>query len=187
MPSPRFKLVVALLSLSTVMTYLAEPYLGVRTYEELRPAPPFALATIDGSTFLLADQAGKPVLLDFMATWCPPCREEMGEIRTVRSAWPAANLSIVSIDVDYSETAEQLDQFRAAYAGLNGSAEAAGWFFALDSAETYVGPQYGANALPTLVLVDGDGMVRRSWVGVVRASAIMEAVGDLQVAAVSGG
>lgn len=171
MPSQRFKLVVAAMSVLTVSTYLIEPYVGARSFEELRDAPDFALSTLDNSTFRLSERNnGTLVLLDFMATWCPPCREETVQLARVRSTYLPADLVILTVDIDFSETPGQLAAFREAHSPYNGSAEADGWYFAMDTTVEYVGPKYGANALPTLVLVDGAGKIRHTWVGVVLAS-----------------
>lgn len=177
MPSPRFKLVIAAMSVLTVAAYLIEPYVGARSFEELRDAPEFALATIDDSTFRLSEENnGTLVLLDFMATWCPPCREETQQLTAVRSRYTPSALVILTVDIDFTETPGQLAAFREAYSPYNSSAEADGWYFAMDTAGEYVGPKYGANALPTLVLVDGAGKVRHTWVGVVLASDLQSAI-----------
>jgi thiol-disulfide isomerase/thioredoxin len=178
MPSARFKTVVALMAVLTVGTYLVEPYVGARSFEELKPAPDFALATIDNTTFRLSEHNGSVVLLDFMATWCPPCRETVFELSKVRADYPSGALAIVSVDIDYSESPSQLGAFRHDYLGFNGSVEARGWYFAMDSAGEFVGPKFGANALPTLVLVDGHGKIRHSWVGVVAASQMAAAIDE---------
>ena len=176
MPTKRFKTVVAAMAVLTVATYVAEPFVGARSYEELRAAPSFALATIDGTTFSLADHNRSVVLLDFMATWCPPCRETTHQLQTVRANNLAGALKIVSVDVDFTESSDLLSQFRTSVAGYNGSAEADGWYFALDTPGEYVGPKYGANALPTLVLIDTTGQIRNSWVGITQASEIQRAI-----------
>ncbi|CAN0438372.1 unnamed protein product, partial [Phaeothamnion confervicola] len=54
-----------------------------------RPAPDFTLTLLDGSTFSLADQRGKVVVMNFWASWCGPCKEEMPAIEQVAQAAPA--------------------------------------------------------------------------------------------------
>lgn len=176
MPSQRFKLVVAVMCVLTVATYVLEPFVGAHSFVEQKAAPAIALATIDGSTFRLSEHNGSFVLLDFMATWCPPCRETLRELSKVRVGATPQQVAIVSIDIDYSETASQLAAFRLAILGLNGSAEDDGWYFAMDTPGEFVGPKYGANALPTLVLVDGAGKIVHSWVGVASAEQIEAAM-----------
>lgn len=176
MATTRFRLVIAIMAVSTVGTYLLEPYVGAHSFEEYRAATPFTLTTIDGTEFNLSSQSGKFVILDFMATWCPPCRETMRQLKMVRGAHTPDELAIVSIDIDFTEWTSDLAAFRARYAGYEHSSEGYAWYFAMDTTEQFVGPNYGANALPTLVLIDSAGKIRRTWVGAVSAGTIEQAI-----------
>ena len=182
MPSTRFKFVVALMSALTVGTYLAEPVLVVHGAEPRKAAEAFSLATIDGGVFHLADrQNGSLVLLDFMATWCFPCREQLADLSAVRQSFPPAALAIVSVDEEYSLAALRVQEFRQTFANISGSAEASRWYFAVDTVEEHVGLRYGVTALPTVVLIDGSGAVARAWFGAVSAAALKAAIdGELR-------
>lgn len=176
MPSHRFKLVVAAMSVLTVATYLVEPYVGARSFQEMRGAPDFTLVTLNGTTFHLRERSnGTAVLVDFMATWCPPCREVVRQLAIVRGQYLPSKVQVLTVDVDFTETPQQLKDWLHTYSAYDEADEALGWSFAMDTTGQFVGPRYGANALPTLVLVDGAGMVRHTWVGTVAAS-------DLEVA-----
>lgn len=60
------------------------------------------LASLDqaGLTTLLEKNRGKVIMLNFFATWCPPCKAEIPEIVKLRSAWPEDKLLIVGLSVD---------------------------------------------------------------------------------------
>jgi peroxiredoxin len=177
MPSARFKLVVALMGALTVGTYAAEPFLVASGGEPRKPAPDFTLATIDGSTFSLSLQGnGTVVLLDFMATWCFPCRDQLATLAGLRLTFPAAMLTMVSIDEEYSIEPARVAEFRETYARTGGSAEAQSWYFAADTVGEHVGLKYGVNALPTVVLIDRAGGIARTWYGAVTGATLEIAI-----------
>jgi len=74
-------------------------------YERLpsRPAPDLLLASLDGSTRKLSELRGRPVLLHFWATWCPPCRDELPSLLQLGRALEAgAGPRVVAVSLDPS-------------------------------------------------------------------------------------
>ena len=70
------------------------------------PARPFALRTLDGQRFELAAQLGKVVLVNFWATWCKPCEEEMPALQAAYHALADEGLVIVGVDLYDAERAQ---------------------------------------------------------------------------------
>ncbi len=66
-------------------------------------AAPFEFPGIDGKTYRLADWRGKLVLINFWATWCPPCREEIPLLMRAQDQYGANGLQILGIAVDDRE------------------------------------------------------------------------------------
>lgn len=76
-------------------------------------APDFTLEDTDGKTYRLSDLRGKVVLINFWATWCPPCREEMP---SMQRAWEQLQeKDVVLLAVDVGEDADTVFQFTANY------------------------------------------------------------------------
>ena len=73
------------------------------------PAPDFTLAGLDGKTVRLADFRGRVVFLNFWATWCAPCREEMPEMQALARELEKEGLVVLA--VNYEESAETAEAF----------------------------------------------------------------------------
>ena len=177
MPSARFKGVVAAMCLLTIATFVAEPYLVSHAPAPRAAAPDFTLATIDGSVVKLSDRPpGSLALVEFMATWCFPCRQQIKDLSEVRSTFDKGEVAIISVDEEYSVAGERVAEFRSAFASISGSVEGAGWYFAVDTVEAHVGLQYGATGLPTVVLVDAEGHIAHTWFGSVSSTTLRSAI-----------
>jgi cytochrome c biogenesis protein CcmG/thiol:disulfide interchange protein DsbE len=120
-----------------------------------KPAPEFTLKDVDGREITLASLRGKPVLLDFWATWCEPCRQATPHIQALHDQYKEKSLMVLGIDTnESSETARKyfVDQ-KYTFTNLLGSG-------------SDVIKNYGANGIPLVVLIDKDGVVRylhRGW------------------------
>lgn len=114
-------------------------------------APDFELSTPAGDTVRLSDYAGRPVILNFWATWCAPCRLEMPELQRAQAAFDAAgDDGPVVLTVNQGDSAEQVSEFFDEV-GLT--------LPALLDSDSDVGTAYGAFFLPTTVIVGPDGVV----------------------------
>jgi peroxiredoxin len=76
-------------------------------------APAFDLAGLDGKRIALKDFRGKPVIVNFWATWCPPCRAEMPSIQRAWEAVKDDGIAVIAVNV--GEDAEIVAQFKAEY------------------------------------------------------------------------
>ena len=126
------------------------------------PAPDFTLTTVTGETFTLSALRGTPVVLNFWATWCPPCRSELPELQAASDRL-AEQVQIVG--VDQAESANQVQAF-AASLGLS-------FTMPLDN-DTAVSRLYGVRSLPTTFFIDRDGVIRRSQIGPVTEATLTQ-------------
>jgi len=116
--------------------------------------PDFARSDIQGKQFRLADHRGKLVLLNFWATWCAPCREEMPAFSTWQKDLQAKGLQVVgvSMDDDVSEVKKFLAAHPVSYPIMMGDAQLAEHFG-------------GVLGLPLSYLIDAQGRVIARYQG----------------------
>ena len=116
------------------------------------PAPTWELKDLQGHPVKLADFRPRPVLVNFWAVWCPPCRAEMPLLD--RLAHQRTDVAVVAVDV--GDGAQDIRAFLAAQ-GLTLPV-------ALDT-QGAVATRYGVHGLPTTFFLDAQGIVRFVHIG----------------------
>jgi thiol-disulfide isomerase/thioredoxin len=119
------------------------------------PAPPFSLPDRAGMAVDLSAYRGKVVLLNFWATWCPPCRDEEPSLRQLASAMDPAKFQLVAVSVDEAGWAA-IDRF---FAG-----NPPPYAVALDQ-NARISQLYGTTRYPESYLVDSSGTLRLKFTG----------------------
>ena len=114
-----------------------------------RPAPDFTLQTVAGETVTLSDLRGQVVVLNFWATWCPPCRAEMPALQEVYDARRADGLMVLAID--QNEPADLVASFRDEFKLT---------FPLLLDPGYAVSDRYRIGVLPTTFFIDRGGVIR---------------------------
>lgn len=120
-----------------------------------RLAPPFAVRGVDGRTFRLADHRGRPLVLDFWATWCAPCRASMLHLDRLQERFAREGLVVLGLSVDEAEPA-----------AVRRFAERLGVRFRIAMADEKLLDQYGPiRQIPTTFFINRRGEVVRRTVG----------------------
>ncbi|MBI5828789.1 MAG: TlpA family protein disulfide reductase [Chloroflexi bacterium] len=118
------------------------------------PAPDFTLSNTTGQARSLSDFKGRPVLINFWATWCGPCRIEMPAIEAAYQAHKAEGFTVLAVDLD--EPPADVTRFMAE---LNLS------FEALLDPGAVVNDQYRIRAYPSSFFVGRDGIIAAMQIG----------------------
>jgi cytochrome c biogenesis protein CcmG, thiol:disulfide interchange protein DsbE len=112
-------------------------------------APPIELTTIDGHPFRLSDLRGHPVLLNFWATWCPPCRDEFPLMVKAYAAHGEDGLRIVGVlHDDFADGARRF------------AADMGATWPIVDDPDDRAFSDFVVPGLPTSYFIDRDGIVR---------------------------
>ena len=122
----------------------------------VRPAPDFTLETLEGDSLQLSSLKGRTILLNFWATWCTPCLQEMPSLAQLHREWEARGVTVLGISLDQGDTeiiAHYTDRLAIPYPILLGS--------------DAVAIAYSVVALPATYVIDADGMIKDHITGLV--------------------
>jgi thiol-disulfide isomerase/thioredoxin len=128
-----------------------------------QPAPDFSVEVIDGGTFTLSEERGRPVIVNFWASWCGPCRTEIPDI----SAFAEANPDVTIIGVAVEDAEQTAREFAA-------EIEAS---YPLALGTTVVEDTYPNLGLPATYVIDENGVVTDIINGIVDEESLGSAVG----------
>ena len=118
------------------------------------PAPEFALPTVDGELLALSDLRGQPVVLNFWASWCGPCRAEMPELQRLHEQLGPAG--VVVLGVNQQESIQQVTSYRQEL-GVD--------FPTVLDQRLGTSRAYAVNSLPTTFFIDREGIIRNMFIG----------------------
>lgn len=120
-----------------------------------RPAPDFSLLDINGNEITLSNFKGNVVILDFWATWCPPCKAEIPHFIELQNEYRDEGLKIIGVSLDWN--AERI---------LGSFAEENGINYTLLIGNDDVTDLYGGiMSIPTTFVIDRDGGIRKRYIG----------------------
>lgn len=156
---------VALPLLVIVIAVVGSRLVVVQTSQLVgEPAPAFALpvaagpGAAEGDRIALERLRGRVVVLDFWATWCPPCRQSIPILNRVHERNGGRGVSVIGVNVEPQMSRPTLASAHAAFGATFPSIQ--------DTPSNQVQRAYHVDRLPTLVLVGPDGVVRHVETGV---------------------
>lgn len=139
-----------------------------------QPAPDFELRSLDGGTVRLSEFRGQTVILNFWATWCPPCRTEMPEFDAAYREYQAAGGGLVVLAVDdlatdsEAEVRDFIEELGVAFPVL------------FDTSTSEVAKRYGVVGRPSTFFIDPDGTLRARNLGPLTADTLRERLAAMQ-------
>jgi thiol-disulfide isomerase/thioredoxin len=117
-----------------------------------KPAPDFQLPDLDGEKINLSDFKGKPVLLNFWASWCHPCEKEMPYLQQVYEEWP----ELVVLTVNLGDSPSTVNRFMQSHQ--------LSLPVLLDTKQS-LAQKYNVVSIPTTFFIDKDGIARAKIIG----------------------
>lgn len=133
------------------------------------PAPAFELTTLDGQVISTDNLRGRPIILNFWASWCAPCRAEMPTLQALAEDYREAGLLVLAVNATSQDRPADVSAFVSQH-GLT--------FPILLDSEGRVNRLYQVHSLPTTFFIGRDGLIRDVVIGGPMSSASLRARAD---------
>ena len=141
-----------------------------------KPAPPINMPLYSGGDITAADYAGKPVVVNFWASWCGPCRQEAPIFERLSREYGERGVLFIGVNIQDSvaDAEAYLSEYDITYP--NGRDE-----------DGSISVDYGVIGIPVTFFVNRDGVVQRRWAGVMRETQLREWIDELAAGAAPAG
>lgn len=140
--------------------------------QEGEKAPDFQLDTLEGEAIKLSDSKGKKVVLNFWATWCPPCKAEMPHVERFYQDQENNRVEILAVNLTTSEKGKnEISQFIKDYELT---------FPILLDENGDIADMYQAITIPTSYIIDSNGIIRKKIVGPIDQEMLEEIVASIE-------
>lgn len=137
--------------------------------DDRRMAPDFALSDLSGNQVTMASLRGKTVVVDFWATWCPPCIFQIPILNTIQEKHASDGVVVIGVAVD----AEGLDVVKP-YAEENGVE------YTILIGDEGLARKFGAPGFPALAIVDPEGRIDSMHVGLIEEEDLSAEIARIQ-------
>ena len=161
-----FKTALIMIVGSMFLYLIAEPGSGTKSSENTVAAPDFSLVSLEGKTVRLSDYRGKVVVLNFWATWCPPCRKEIPDFIDTQSRYRERGVEFIGIALD-DEGRAVVEPF-ARQVGIN--------YTVLIGDEEVINKFSAGYAIPETFVMDRNGQIRQHYEGMIGKKEIEKAL-----------
>ncbi|MBI5855792.1 MAG: TlpA family protein disulfide reductase [Nitrospirae bacterium] len=150
---------VAFFAIGVLVLTFGIVWLQSSKYEPLtvgKPAPDFLLPNLDDKTVKLSDYRGKVIFLNFWATWCKPCREEMPSMELMHKSLEKDGLVVLAVSIDRVTTKKDIPPF---IKSMNLT------FPVLVDSWGQTDKRYKLMGVPETYIIDQDGILREKVIG----------------------
>ncbi|WP_227395019.1 TlpA family protein disulfide reductase [Jeotgalibacillus aurantiacus] len=150
----------------------AQPVESTGALKEGQPVPDVQASTLDGDIIALKDLRGKKIILNFWATWCPPCMAEMPHMQDYYEGM-AKEQNVEVLAVNLTSKDNGMDKVRSFVEDYELT------FPILLDDTGLLGEEFQAYSIPTTYLIDEDGIIQRKLMGPMDQDMMIEMMGEI--------